>query len=201
MSGNTRFKRLLEPGRIGKIKRDTSETSVSVEINLDGCGSSDISTGIRMLDHLLSQIAQHGVFDIKLYANGSDKHHVIEDVAICLGRALRKGVGDGVGINRFGYAIVPMDCSLAFAAIDLVRRPYCKIDLTISGEAIEDTMIEDIIHFLETLTFSLEGNIHIWVQYGDNDHHKVEAAFKALALSLREAVTVNPERRSISSAK
>jgi len=138
---------------------------------------------------------------IHMKAQGDLKHHLVEDVAICLGQAIRNAIGEGLGINRFGYAIVPMDCSLAFTAIDLVRRPYHKIDLKISGETIEDMMQEDIIHFLETLASSLQVNMHIWVQYGDNDHHKVEAAFKSLALSLKEAVTINPKRGNIPSAK
>ena len=187
--------------RTGEYSRKTKETKIYVKVDLDGNGIVNINTGVKYFDHLIKTFGTHSLINLKVDAEGDLKHHVIEDVAICLGRALRNGVGEGAGINRFGYAIVPMDCSLAFAAIDLVRRPYCKIDLTITGKTIEDTRMEDIIHFLETLAFSLEANIHIWIQYGDNDHHKVEAAFKALALSLKEAVTVNPKRGGIPSAK
>jgi imidazoleglycerol-phosphate dehydratase len=187
--------------RTGERSRKTKETQISVKVNLDGEGTTHVNTGIKYFDHLIKTLGTHSLINLKIDAEGDLKHHVIEDVAICLGQALREAVGEGVGINRFGYAIVPMDCSLAFSAIDLVRRPYFKIDLKIAGEAIEDTMREDINHFLETLASFLQANIHVWVQYGSNDHHKVEAAFKALALSFREAVAVNPERGRIPSAK
>lgn len=181
--------------------RKTRETSINVTVNLDGEGAVKISTGVGFFDHLIKTLAVHSNVDIKVDAGGDLKHHVIEDVAICLGEALREAIGEGVGINRFGYAIVPMDDALAFAAIDLVRRPYHKISLDISGEAIEDATREDIIHFLETLASFLQGTIHIWVQYGSNDHHKVEAAFKALALSLKQAVATSPGKEKVPSAK
>ena len=187
--------------RIGEYSRQTKETKISMNVNLDGTGIIKTSTGIKYFDHLIKTLGTHSLIDITIIAQGDLKHHLIEDVAICLGQALRNAIGEGLGINRFGYAIVPMDCSLAFTAIDLVRRPYHKIDLKISGETIEDMMQEDIIHFLETLASSLQVNMHIWVQYGNNDHHKVEAAFKSLALSLKEAVTINPKRGNIPSAK
>ncbi|MFQ6081518.1 MAG: imidazoleglycerol-phosphate dehydratase, partial [Candidatus Bathyarchaeia archaeon] len=124
-----------------------------------------------------------------------------EDVAICLGEALRKALGDGKGIHRFGYAIVPMDDSLAFAAIDLAKRTCAKIDLKFEGKNIEDMPCEDIYHFLETLASSLQANLHLWIQCGANDHHKAEAAFKALALSLRRAVAIDPRRKGAPSSK
>ncbi len=187
--------------RTGEYSRKTTETKINVRINLDGKGVVNINTGIKYFDHLIKTLGTHSLIDIKIDAEGNLKHHVIEDVAICLGRALRIAIGEGVGINRFGFAIVPMDCSLAFSSIDLVKRPYCKIDLKIVGETIEDTMQEDIIHFLEALASFMQCNIHIWVQYGNNDHHKVEAAFKALALSMKEATAIDPRRGGIPSAK
>jgi imidazoleglycerol-phosphate dehydratase len=187
--------------RIGEYSRQTKETKISMKVNLDGTGIIKTNSGIKYFDHLITTLGTHSLIDITIIAQGDLKHHLIEDVAICLGQALRNAIGEGLGINRFGYAIVPMDCSLAFTAIDLVRRPYHKIDLKISGETIEDMMQEDIIHFLETLASSLQVNMHIWTQYGDNDHHKVEAAFKSLALSLKEAIKVNPRRVNIPSAK
>lgn len=187
--------------RTGECSRETRETKITVTVKLDGEGKAKASTGVMFFDHLLKTLAVHSQVDITVKAQGDLKHHIIEDVAICLGEALRKAVGEGVGINRFGYAIVPMDDALAFAAIDLVRRPYYKIELKIAEEAIEDATREDIIHFLETLASFLQGNLHIWVQYGLNDHHKVEAAFKALALSLRQAVAISPTRRHVPSAK
>lgn len=187
--------------RIGEYSRQTKETKIHMKVNLDGTGITKTSSGINYFDHLIKTLGTHSLMDITITAQGDLKHHLIEDVAICLGQAIRNAIGKGEGINGYGYAIVPMDCSLAFTAIDLVKRPYHKIDLKLSGETIEDMMQEDIIHFLETLASSLQINMHIWVQYGNNDHHKVEAAFKSLALSLKEAVTVNPKRGNIPSAK
>ena len=186
--------------RIGEVTRKTKETQISLSVNLDGDGNVDVSAGVRYFEHLIKTLAVHSSIDVKINAMGDLKHHVIEDVAICFGEALSKALGERVGINRFGYAIVPMDCSLAFAAVDLVKRPYSKVDLKIEGKIIEDTSREDIIHFLETLASSLQANIHVWVQYGSNDHHKVEAAFKALALSLKQAISVT-KKTDVPSAK
>jgi imidazoleglycerol-phosphate dehydratase len=110
-------------------------------------------------------------------------------------------LGNREGINRFGHAAVPMDCALAFAAVDLVKRPYAKIDLKLRGKKIEDMPTEDINHFFETLATSLSANIHVWVQYGSNDHHKAEAAVKALALAVRQAVALDPRRKGVPSSK
>ncbi|MBS7605973.1 MAG: imidazoleglycerol-phosphate dehydratase HisB [Candidatus Bathyarchaeia archaeon] len=181
--------------------RRTSETEVKVKVRLDGSGSASVNTGISFLDHMLKSMATHALIDLSLEARGDLSHHVIEDVAICLGEALRRALGDAANIRRFGYAIVPMNCSLAFAAIDLSNRPYPKIDLKLEGESVEGMKSEDIRHFLETLANSLRANIHIWVQYGSNDHHKVEAAFKALALSIRQAVSIDAERTGVPSSK
>ncbi|MEM1606840.1 MAG: imidazoleglycerol-phosphate dehydratase HisB [Candidatus Bathyarchaeia archaeon] len=181
--------------------RKTSETEVKVRVRLDGAGSANVNTGISFLDHMIKSLAAHSLFDIYVEASGDLRHHIVEDVAICLGEAIKKALGDNIGIRRFGYAIVPMDCSLAFAAVDLSNRPYPKIDLNLEGKQIEDMPTEDIYHFLETLANSLRANIHIWIQYGVNDHHKVEAAFKALALSLRQASSIDPERSGAPSSK
>jgi imidazoleglycerol-phosphate dehydratase len=132
---------------------------------------------------------------------GDLQHHATEDLAICLGEALRKALDNREGINRFGFAAVPMDCSLAFSAVDLVKRPYAKISLQLRGKKIEDMPSEDVQHFLETLTASLQANIHIWIQYGANDHHKAEAAFKALAISLKQAISIEPRRKGVPSSK
>jgi len=183
--------------RTGEYSKTTIDGEINVKVNLDGKGIININTGIKFFDHLITTLGTHSLIDIIIAIEGDLKHHLIEDIAICLGLAIRKAIGNSKGINGYGYAIVPMDCSLAFTAIDLVKWPYHKIDLKISGETIEDMMQEDIIHFLETLASSLQINMHIWVQYGDNDHHKVEAAFKSLALSLKEAVAINPRRVDI----
>jgi len=187
--------------REAEVQRKTSETDVRVKLNIDGKGLADIHTGVSFLDHMLNLLATHSLIDISIKARGDLSHHVIEDVAICLGEAIKKALGDFTGIRRFGYAVVPMDCSLALVAIDLSNRPYPKIDLKLEGKRIEDMASEDINHFLETLAISLRANIHVRVQYGSNDHHKVEAAFKALALSLRQAASIDPKRRGVPSSK
>jgi imidazoleglycerol-phosphate dehydratase len=187
--------------RTDGVYRKTRETEVTTKVNLDGEGKTDISTGISFLNHLLTSLATHSLIDVTAKVTGDLKHHAVEDLAICLGEALNKALGNREGISRFGYAAVPMDCSLAFAAVDLVKRPYAKIDLKLRGKKIEDMPTEDIYHFLETLATALSANVHVWVEYGSNDHHKAEAAFKALALSLRQAVAVDPRRKGVPSSK
>jgi imidazoleglycerol-phosphate dehydratase len=187
--------------RTGKKSRTTTETRINIAIDLDGVGNAVIDTGIAFFNHLLTSFATHSLIDMDVDAHGDLKHHVIEDVAICLGEALREALGDSSGINRFGHAIVPMDCSLAIASVDLVKRPYAKINLKIEGRAIEDAEREDLIHFLETLAASMQANIHMWVLYGNNDHHKIEAALKALALSMKHAVAVDTRKKRVPSAK
>jgi imidazoleglycerol-phosphate dehydratase len=187
--------------RTAEVNRKTLETEVYVKVNLDSVGKADVCTGIAFLDHLIATLAFHSLIDVELSVKGGLKHHIAEDVAICLGQAVRKALGDGDGITRFGFAVVPMDCSLAFSAIDLAKRSYAKIDLKLKGKKIEDMSCEDIHHFLETLATSMQANIHVWIQYGANDHHKAEAAIKALALSLRQAITIDPQRKSVPSVK
>jgi imidazoleglycerol-phosphate dehydratase len=187
--------------RVSKVYRKTRETEVLMKVNLDSDGKADVDTGVLFFNHLLTSLATHSLIDITAKVKGDLRHHAIEDVAICLGEALKKALGDREGINRFGFAVVPMDCSLAFAAVDLVKRPYAKIDLKLKGKKIEDMPSEDIQHFLETLTSSLQANIHLWIQYGANDHHKAEAIVKALALSLKQAMAIEPRRKGVPSSK
>jgi imidazoleglycerol-phosphate dehydratase len=187
--------------RADEVYRKTRETEVNVKVNLDAEGKADIDTGVSFLDHLINSLATHSLIDITAKVKGDLKHHAVEDLAICLGEALNKALGNREGINRFGYAAVPMDCSLAFSAVDLVKRPYSRIDLKLRGKKIEDMPSEDIYHFLETLATSLAANIHVWVEYGNNDHHKAEAAVKALALSLKQAIALDPRRKGIPSSK
>lgn len=187
--------------RTAEVSRKTTESEVCLKISLDGSGSAEVKTGTNFLDHMLKSLATHSLIDITVTGTGDLKHHVVEDVSICFGEALRKALGDAAGIRRFGYAIVPMDCSLAFAAVDLVDRPYVRIDLKLNGKEIEGMHCQDIFHFLETLALSSRANMHIWIQYGSNDHHKVEAAIKALALSLRQAVSKDPRRTGVPSSK
>ena len=187
--------------REDQVYRKTKETEVNLKVNLDGEGKVEAKTGISFFDHMLASLATHSLIDITAEVKGDLRHHSVEDLAIGLGEALNKALGNREGITRFGYAITPMDCSLAFAAVDLVKRPYSKVDLKLRGKKIEDMTTEDINHFFETLATSLCANIHIFVHYGSNDHHKAEAAIKALALSLRQAVAFDQRRRGGPSSK
>ena len=187
--------------RVDEVYRKTRETEVHVKVNLDSEGKADINTGVSFLDHLVTSLATHSLIDITAKVKGDLRHHAVEDLAICLGEALNKALGNREGITRFGNAAAPMDCSLAFSAVDLVKRPYSKIDLKLRGKKVEDMPTEDINHFFETLATSLSANVHVFVQYGNNDHHKAEAAIKALALSLRQAITLDSRRKGVPSSK
>ncbi len=157
-------------------------------VDLDGEGIFEGSSGGAFMDHMLKTLAKHGGMDIKVKAEGDLRHHLIEDLAITMGRAIQSALGDRKGIARFGYAYVPMDDSLARAVIDLGGRAYSRLEFGVKGEMIEDTKFEDIKHFLETLSQSLQCNIHLRVLYGSNDHHRVEAAIKAVALALKDSL-------------
>ena len=187
--------------RTGSIERITRETSISVAVNLDGSGAAEVETSVGFLSHMLTTLSVHSLIDIRLKATGDLKHHIAEDAALCLGKAIREALIDGEPINRFGYATVPMDCSLASCAVDLGGRPYHIVSLGLRGNIVEDMAADDLTHFFESLATSLAANIHIKVHYGSNDHHRAEAAFKALALSLRQAATLDERRRDIPSSK
>lgn len=187
--------------RTDEVNRKTRETEVTIKVNLDGKGKVEVVTGISFFDHLITSFATHSLIDLSAKVKGDLKHHSIEDLAIGLGEALNKALAGREGIIRFGYAVVPMDESLAFATIDLVKRPYAVIDLKLRGKKIEDMATEDIVHFFETLAISLSANIHVWVQYGGNDHHKAEASIKALALAFKQAIALDPRRKGIPSSK
>jgi imidazoleglycerol-phosphate dehydratase len=184
-----------------EFRRETSETVVSVELNLDGTGEGIIETPLSFFNHMMGSLATHSLIDMRLEAQGDLNHHIIEDAAIGVGSAIKGAVENGKGITRFGYALVPMDCSLASCALDFGGRPYAKVDLNTEDTTVEDTTVEDLTHFFETLATSMGVNIHLKVEYGRNDHHKVEAAFKALALSLRQAVSPDPRRKGVPSSK
>jgi imidazoleglycerol-phosphate dehydratase len=187
--------------RTDEVYRKTKETEVSVKVNLDGEGKNEIKTGVAFFDHLLTSFSTHSLIDVTAKVQGDLKHHSIEDLAIGLGEALSKALGSREGITRFGFAAVPMDDSLAFAAMDLVKRPYAVINLKLKGKKVEDMATEDIVHFFETLATSLSANVHVYTEYGGNDHHKAEAAVKALALSLKQAVAMDPRRKGVPSSK
>jgi imidazoleglycerol-phosphate dehydratase len=187
--------------RTKEVHRKTRETEVKVKVNLEGEGKADVKTGMRFLDHMVTSFATHSLIDLTAKVTGDLKHHSVEDLAICLGEAVNKALGTREGLTRFGYAAAPMDCSLAFAAVDLVKRPYFKIDLKLRGKKVEDMATEDINHFFQSFATSLAANVHLFTQYGSNDHHKTEAAVKALALSLRQAVAMDPRRKGVPSSK
>ena len=187
--------------RTDEVYRKTKETEVTAKVNLDGDGKVDVATGVGFFDHLLTSFATHSLIDVTAKVTGDLKHHTVEDLALCIGEAINKALGTREGLTRFGYAAAPMDCSLAFAAVDLVKRPYFKIDLKLRGKKVEDVATEDIVHFFESFATSLSANVHVFTQYGSNDHHKAEAAVKALALSLKQAVAMDPRRKGVPSSK
>jgi len=187
--------------RTEEVYRKTLETEVTVKVNLDGEGKAKVDTGVSFFNHLVTSFSTHSLIDIAANVKGDLKHHAVEDIALCLGEAVNKALGTREGITRFGYAAAPMDCSLAFAAVDLVKRPYFKIDLKLRGKKIEDMATEDVDHFFESFATSLAANVHVFTQYGSNDHHKAEAAIKALALSLKQAMAMDQRRKGVPSSK
>ncbi len=177
--------------RKATVARETAETNVRVEFNTDGSGQFQITTGIRMFDHLLSHIAQHGVFDIKISASGPDQHHVVEDVAISLGKALNQALGKKLGIVRVAHAVVPMDEALAEVAVDIGGRVYSVIQADFNEANIGDLDADLVRHFLVSFASEAKINLHAKVFSGINDHHKAEALFKALARALDSATCID----------
>ena len=177
--------------RKAKVDRETAETTIRVELNIDGSGEFQITTGIRMFDHLLSQLAQHGVFDIKVSASGPDQHHVVEDVAISLGKAFGKALGKKQGIVRMAHAVVPMDEALAQVAVDICGRVYSMIEADFSEASIGDLDADLVRHFLSSFASEAKINLHAKVLSGINDHHKAEALFKALARAMDSATCID----------
>ena len=185
--------------RTAKIERKTSETDIKLTISLDGTGVYDVDTGNGFLDHMVSQISRHGLIDIDLKAKGDIHvgwHHLVEDVAITLGRAFNEALGDARGIRRMGHAIVPLDETLAMVALDCSGRGYAVIDTTLDDIMVETLPGALVKHFLES--FALEGkiNLHAQIMAGVSPHHKAEALCKALARSLREALEPDPRSPS-----
>ncbi len=177
--------------RISNIKRETKETNISLELNIDGRGSYEMVTGNRMFDHLLSQLARHGVFDINISATGDDQHHLVEDVAICLGKAMVEALGERRGIVRMADASVPMDDALAMVAVDLSGRGYTVLELPFSDNDMIGFPTDLVRHFLEAFAAEAKINLHARIVYGTNDHHKAEALFKALGRALDAATRID----------
>ena len=190
--------------RQATIQRDTKETSIELSLNLDGVGSADISTGIGFYDHMLGHIALHGQFDLRVKAVGDlhiDAHHTIEDIAICLGRAIDEALNSRAGIQRMGTAYVPMDEALARVVVDLSGRPYAVINADFSTPLMGKMPTDLVSHALETIAAHAKMNLHAEVFYGRNDHHKAEALFKAFGRALATAVSIDPKRQGIPSTK
>lgn len=183
--------------RSAKILRKTAETDVSVSLNLDGAGRAAISTGIGFFDHALRNFAVHGLFDLDINAVGDleiDTHHTVEDVALALGQAFDQALGERRGIVRMGSAYVPMDEALAFVVVDLGGRPYAVVKAEWSGPVIGALPTTMIRHFLESFAVGARANAHARVEYGDDDHHRAEALFKALGRALDAAVRLDSRR-------
>ena len=177
--------------RKATVTRETAETSVKVKLNINGSGQFEINTGIEMFDHLLAQLARHGVFDIKLSASGADQHHVVEDVAISLGKAFNQALGEKQGVTRMAHAVVPMDEALAAVVVDIGGRAYSTIEAPFGTINIDDLEADLIRHFLVSFASEAKINLHARVITGINDHHKAEALFKALGRVLDSATRID----------
>lgn len=183
-------------GRQATIERSSRETTIHLELDLDGGGSAEVRTGLGAYDHLLDSLAHHALFDLRIEARGdleTDDHHTVEDVALALGEALDQALGQRAGIRRFGQAEVPMDEALARCAVDLSGRPYTVLDLRFRGQRIGGLSTQNVPHALEALARTAGLTLHLRAR-GANDHHVAEAAFKALAVALRQAVELDPRR-------
>jgi imidazoleglycerol-phosphate dehydratase len=191
-------------GRTTAITRHTNETQIDLTLNLDGSGTANIDTGVGFFDHMLHHVAHHGLFDLTVKAAGDldiDAHHTIEDVAICLGRALDEALGDRKGIARMGSAYVPMDEALARVVVDLSGRPYAVIQAEFDTPMMGQMPTSLVAHVLESVAINARMNLHAAVFYGRDDHHKAEALFKALGRALNTAVAFDPRRGGVPSTK
>ncbi len=180
--------------RTSEISRKTAETDISIKINLDGTGKHDINTGFKFMDHMLVLLARHSGVDLIVQAKGDLTHHIIEDIGITLGECFNKAIGDKKGINRYGSALIPMDEALARCAIDFSGRKALILDLNLTECDIEDIAVEDLKHFINSFAENAKINLHLLVLYGEDQHHKTEAAFKALARAIKDAISIVSNR-------
>ncbi|MGE5474592.1 MAG: imidazoleglycerol-phosphate dehydratase HisB [Ignavibacteriales bacterium] len=190
--------------RIAELKRETSETSVNVKIELEGEGKGNITTGIGFFDHMLNLLCMHSMINIDVSAKGDldvDTHHTVEDIGIVLGQAISKALGDKKSIKRYGSVFVPMDESLAFVCIDISGRPFLKFDAEFSSELIGQFETQTLEEFFRALAVNAGMTLHIKVEYGINDHHKIEAVFKAFARAFKEAVKIDETIKGVPSTK
>lgn len=193
-----------EHQRRAQVSRRTTETEIDIELGLDGKGEAKISTGIPFFDHMLSQLAKHGLFDLVIQAKGDlevDYHHTVEDIGIALGEAFEKALGDKAGIRRYGSALVPMDETLVTVAVDLSGRPYLVFQASQLSGMIGGFHTELVKEFFKAFTNNAKANVHVIVEYGENRHHLVEAMFKGLARALDQATALDPRRSGIPSTK
>jgi imidazoleglycerol-phosphate dehydratase len=181
--------------RSSSVERKTLETEVKVSLNLDGKGIKKISTGIRFFDHMLEQFAAHGYFDIEIdvKSHDLDSHHILEDVAITLGDAFKKALGDKKGITRYGYTLISMDEALTLCSVDLSGRPYSNVDAEINEEKISDFETVLINHFFSSFAVASLSTIHVKLMYGEDTHHKIESIFKAFARAMRIACAIDKD--------
>ena len=190
--------------REAEIQRETGETQIRFYLNVDGQGRADIDTGIGFLDHMLTAVANHGLFDITVKVTGDlhiDEHHTAEDTFLCFGKALDVALGDRSGIARTAHSYVPMDEALALVVLDFGGRPYCVFDAEFITPRVGQLGTDLIFHLFESVAFQAKMNLHAKVLYGLNDHHKVEALFKAFARALDTATSADPRRQGVPSTK
>jgi imidazoleglycerol-phosphate dehydratase len=183
--------------REAKVERNTKETQITVEVNLDGTGSYDVATGLGFLDHMLEQLSRHSLIDLTVRANGDlhiDGHHTTEDTGLAIGEAIRKALGERTGIVRYGNAVVPMDETLTRVALDLSDRPYLIWKVGFNRPKLGDMDTELFREWFQALSQAAGITLHVEVLYGHNNHHMIESCFKALARSLRQAVEIDPRR-------
>ena len=192
------------PPRAASVERSTKETQIRLDLELDGAGQAEISTGVGFFDHMLDLLARHARMNLNVSANGdleTGSHHTVEDTGIALGQALDEALGDRAGIRRYGSATVPMDESLAECAIDISGRPYCHFDADLPTTSIAGFDTELAEEFFRAVANSAKLTLHVNVPYGTNAHHMIEASFKAFARALRVAVSIDPEESGVPSTK
>ncbi|MDE5893533.1 MAG: imidazoleglycerol-phosphate dehydratase HisB [Acetatifactor sp.] len=190
--------------RSSTINRKTKETEIEITLELDGSGNAEVNTGIGFLDHMLEGFARHGFFDLKCQVKGDlqvDGHHTVEDTGIVLGQAIREAAGDKKGIRRYGYFILPMDESLALCAVDLCGRPYLQFDCDFTAERVGELETELVREFFYAVSYSAGMNLHLRMLQPGNNHHMIEAMFKAFAKALDEATTLDPRISDVLSTK
>ncbi len=190
--------------RKASIARETKETNIRIDLDLDGTGRADIETGVGFMDHMLTHLARHGLFDVTVHAKGDleiDAHHTVEDVGICLGKAYAQAIGKAAGLVRFGHAVVPMDEALAEVAIDVSGRPFLRFDATFPRGRVGAFDAELVEEFFRAFAVNARMTVHVILRHGSNVHHSIEGIFKAFARALSQAVQINPRDKNVPSTK